>query len=122
MANLPYRPCPGRGGSCPNLIRGGQTLCPECMVYEKKNIREYDKKRDELPGRKFLHSTQWRKIREIKLSLNPLCQICEDKGLIVPAIIIHHIDGNELNNDMDNLMSVCRSCHEQIHKGDRWGR
>lgn len=30
---------------------------------------------------------------------------------------IHHIDGDRQNNDLDNLIPVCWSCHGKIHHG-----
>ena len=119
------RPCPGYGprrGSCPNLIRGNQTCCSECAPFEKEKKRRYDKKRDESPGRQFLHSTTWRKIRAYKLSRQPLCERCLKQGQDIPATLVHHKDGNELHNHPVNHESLCVSCHELIHKEGRWGR
>lgn len=119
------RPCPGYGsrrGACPNLVRGNQTCCPECAPYEKAIKRQYDKKRDESPERQFLHSKTWRRIRDYKLSRNPLCERCEKRGLTEPAVLVHHRDGNELHNHPVNLEAVCNPCHEGIHKNERWGR
>ncbi len=121
MPMKPARPCPGRGkrrGSCPNLIRGNEICCSDCMPYIKKAIREYDKTRDETPGRQFLHSTMWRRIRDAKLSRDPLCERCLPK--IESAVLVHHVDSNELNNNPGNHESLCNACHEAEHK--RWGR
>jgi len=41
------------------------------------------------------------------------CQICDDEK----EIVVHHIDGDRENNDLDNLMPVCKSCHQRIHGG-----
>lgn len=30
-------------------------------------------------------------------------------------LIIHHIDFNDLNNSLDNLITCCRSCHKYFH-------
>ena len=125
MPMKPARPCPGRGkrrGSCPNLIRGNEICCPDCMPYIKKAIREYDKTRDETPGRQFLHSRQWRRIRERKLGNDPLCQKCQENGIITAAFLVHHINENELDNDPNNHLSLCGPCHETIHKTGRWGK
>ena len=122
----PYRasrPCPGRGPrsrSCPNLIRGNMTCCPDCMPFEKQATRRYDKARDESPGRQFLHSMQWRKEREIYLNENPLCERCLKQDLTIPAYLVHHRDHNELNRAKENKESLCNSCHEAEHK--RWGK
>ena len=75
-----------------------------------------------------MHSTQWRAIRERKLSEDPLCERCYKKTLapnvrlVVPAVLVHHIDGDELNIEPENLESLCTACHEDEHRGERWGR
>lgn len=127
MPYLPSRACRGRGprrGSCPNLIRGSETCCSACKPYEKAKIRQYDKERDRSPGRKFLHSTAWRKISKAKLDHDPLCERCLRIPRDEPAVLVHHIDHNELNNPPDgsNHESLCGICHEIEHKKDRWGR
>ena len=145
MPMKPKRPCPGFGsrrGSCLNLLTGNERCCSECELYVKKQIRRYDKARDQEPGRQFIHSTVWRRIRAAKLARDPLCERClkgfvsviygpqfEDNGMatehfprIVPAVLVHHIDGDELNNDPSNHQSLCVACHEAIHKGGRFGR
>jgi len=122
MPRKPRRPCPGRGPythTCPNLIRGNESYCSVCAEYAKKDLRKrnraYDQKRDLTAERKFIHSPQWRKIRRRKLAQDPLCEKC----LLLPretmAVLVHHIDENELNNDPSNLESMCFDCHEAIH-------
>ena len=39
------------------------------------------------------------------------CQAC---GVSEP-LIIHHIDGNDKNNELGNLTTLCRSCHRRTH-------
>ena len=31
------------------------------------------------------------------------------------GLIVHHLDKNRLNNDIDNLQYLCRRCHQKIH-------
>lgn len=38
------------------------------------------------------------------------CCICQ-----LPLVVIHHIDENPANNDMDNLAPLCPNCHAQAH-------
>jgi len=42
---------------------------------------------------------------------NNTCQICQSQN----RVIIHHIDGDDTNNNLENLLSVCRKCHQNIH-------
>jgi len=30
-------------------------------------------------------------------------------------LVVHHKDGNKYNQDPDNLVTVCRSCHRRLH-------
>lgn len=40
------------------------------------------------------------------------CYICDEKD----DIEVHHIDGNRTNNQLENLIPVCRYCHIGIHE------
>lgn len=41
------------------------------------------------------------------------CKICG----VTERIEVHHIDGDHGNNSVDNLLPVCRDCHNSIHTG-----
>ena len=53
------------------------------------------------------------KLRPTQLRLYPLCNDCEGNSLIVMATNVHHLDGNNSNNQLSNLQSLCKSCHTQ---------
>ena len=62
------------------------------------------------------HTTA-RKINELILHKD-FCEICGS----VKNLDIHHIDGNWQNNNLDNLMCLCRSCHTKYELNkDRCG-
>ncbi len=42
------------------------------------------------------------------------CAICGIRRL--PALTIHHIDGNEENNTYDNRIVLCHNCHQLHHQ------
>lgn len=46
---------------------------------------------------------------------NYKCQLCGNKS----QLVVHHSDfsgqSENANNDMDNLITLCRSCHAKIH-------
>lgn len=126
MPKSPGRPCPGKGprrGKCPNLISGSQRCCPECLPHDKHYKRHYERSRGTSAERGY--DRQWRKVRAIKLSLNPLCERCFKKDLIVEATMVHHIKPiskyPELRLVLDNLESMCNPCHEEEEKEGRWG-
>ncbi|MDR1582080.1 MAG: HNH endonuclease [Prevotellaceae bacterium] len=93
-----------------------------------KNNRgnQYDAER-----RKIYNSERWRRLRRIKFAHNPLCELCEKKGIIIPAEDIHHIvsfmsagdieQRRHLAYDFDNLLSLCKVCHQKIHNVGRNG-
>lgn len=68
-------------------------------------------------------NTQWRKMRDCYIKEHPLCDECLKKGKITPAEDVHHIRSpfkkGEINwallLDEDNLMSLCKNCHAEIH-------
>lgn len=43
------------------------------------------------------------------------CEICGSKQ----NLDIHHIDGNWQNNNLDNLMCLCRSCHMKEERKEK---
>ena len=58
----------------------------------------------------FNAHTTARKINELILH-KEVCELCgSDTNLD-----IHHIDGNWQNNNLDNLICLCRSCHMKEH-------
>ena len=43
------------------------------------------------------------------------CMLCGCKK----NIHVHHIDGNEQNNELLNLMYLCKKCHCGVHQVDQ---
>jgi len=41
------------------------------------------------------------------------CELCGSDE----TLEVHHKDGDYPNNDMDNLITLCRSCHMNVHHG-----
>jgi 5-methylcytosine-specific restriction protein A len=62
----------------------------------------------------FYSSSAWLKLRNYKRLLNPICESCENLGLIIPFNTIDHIkpisEGGE-PLDLNNLQTLCRQCH-----------
>lgn len=84
---------------------------------QKKNERFYlNRERNQ----RFYQSRKWHDLRQYKLALNPLCEICAGTGLTVIAEEIHHTininlpEGWRERFNVDLLQSLCKSCHSRI--------
>ena len=82
-------------------------------------------------ARQFYSSKAWQDCRnEYMKKQHYLCENCLRKGLYKPAKIVHHIEeltpmnitNPEVALGFDNLMCVCRECHNEFHPDnkDRW--
>ena len=78
---------------------------------------------------RFYVSRAWKKCRAAVLSEHGgLCEICLGKGLIVPAVHVHHripitpdnLDDPRITLDSSNLMALCEECHAEQHRKKRW--
>lgn len=70
-----------------------------------------------------LGNSNWRHGLEYRIGfkkLKPLvierdskqCQWCGSKD----GLVVHHIDSNKHNDVMENLITLCKSCHSRHHK------
>ena len=78
---------------------------------------------------RFYTSRIWRSCRQSFLtSRDGLCEICLAKGLIVPAVHVHHrtpitpenLSDPEITLNHANLMALCENCHQEQHRKKRW--
>lgn len=57
----------------------------------------------------------WQRLREAKLSADPLCEVCIRREVVEPADTVDHIIAIEKGGDpfppLDGLMSMCEACH-----------
>jgi 5-methylcytosine-specific restriction enzyme A len=77
--------------------------------------RLYDRTRRDDEARRFYQSRPWRELRLLVLARRPLCQDCERKGLVTPAVDVHHEvelrDRPDLGLVESNLTPLCKPCH-----------
>lgn len=78
---------------------------------------------------RFYTSRAWRKCREAVLQEHGgLCEVCLGKGLIEPAVHVHHkipltaenVSDPRIALDESNLMALCEECHQEKHRTKRW--
>ena len=113
MPKAPARIC--RKPGCNNLTRNRDGFCDDHENwYQKKN----DERRGTANERGY--DAEWRRIRRGKLQKDPLCERCQSKGEIRPAVLVHHKDRDSWNRGWENLESLCRTCHDEEHKEERW--
>ena len=51
---------------------------------------------------------------EVIANRNNRCCICQ-----TPFVVIHHIDEDPSNNDLENLAPLCPNCHSQAHSSSQ---
>ena len=71
-------------------------------------------------------SKRWKRLRAEKFKNNPVCELCERKGITKQTEEIHHIKPFEvgaspdeleaLAYDYGNLISLCTECHHKEHQ------
>lgn len=115
---------------CKKIIECGKTYCNECQdrydkqhkEYNRKRNREYNKYKRDKKKDKFYQTKEWKELRHaVKVRDYNLCQVCLSKdGKLKFADMVHHIkeiDEEPLRRlDKTNLICLCESCHQQIHR------
>ena len=114
MPGTPNRPC----NHCNKLCKSG--LCPDCQKKQDEIQKQARRKNDNRPSAyRRGYGPPWEKVALMQLARVPLCQDCQAKGKKKNAEVVHHIIEIEkrwdLRFDFNNLMSLCRDCHEIRH-------
>lgn len=94
---------------CPALTRDG----PRCDRCRRKRQRTEARGRRERRTGRNPYDRRWRKVRALHLAIEPLCRSHRERGFIVAANEVDHIDGDPFNNHETNLRSLCKPCHSR---------
>lgn len=99
---------------CNLLVNAGESFCIKHRRAQEDN-RQSPSKRG--------YGRRWKKVRESFLIENPYCSECQKQGRLIRADEVHHIiaiiDGGD--NNEDNLLSLCHSCHSKITAKENGG-
>lgn len=63
-----------------------------------------------------VRKTQRAEARRLKFSVD-CCEVCSSRK----RLEVHHIDENPANNEIDNLIKLCYTCHQKVHSRFRLG-
>ena len=114
---------------CRELIRLGERYCDKHKNYNDKQYNKQIRHNKALQANgktnkeiaDFYNSRDWKNRREqVLIRDNFLCQNCLRNGVISTATIVHHKrelrakDGWEHRLEMNNLESICQSCHNHV--------
>lgn len=63
----------------------------------------------------YYQSKEWKKLRAYKLSLNPLCEDCEEQGITTPGHTVDHIQPRKQGgtDHLYNLRTRCKHHNSQ---------
>lgn len=115
MPSRPRRPCSYPG--CPKLT--DEQYCEDHAAVARRQYNKYQR----APDINKKYGRAWKRIRDRHITLHPLCEMCLKEDMLTPAQEVHHIlpISKGGTHSQDNLMSLCRSCHNKIHieMGDR---
>lgn len=90
------------------------SICKECKSKRNKDKYNYEQSNH----KRLYHTKRWQRLRRsIMAEYNWLCLPSLEKGVIVEARILHHIEeANESNfYDRDNLIPLSFNVHEEVH-------
>ena len=106
---------------CRTKIEYGKTYCEECS--QKNQIERNSHKNKNINSSSKISSRKWIKIREQAIIRdNGVCVLCllKHNRIFSKGLEVHHIvkriDDPSLMYSLDNLVTVCRECHEELEK------
>jgi len=107
--------------NCRTLIDYGNTYCSRCEEKVKKQRKQYTTERVK-EADKYTKTATWQSLRkEIIIRDKGCCVLCFLIGRIeYRQLQVHHIvkrvDDITLAYERSNLVTLCRSCHEEVEK------
>lgn len=111
-----------RNRQCRNATHNRNGFCDDCQgvaVESRKGfgVKRYGDRWADHRGKSTArgYDWKWRKLRNAKISRNPLCEMCGK----APATQVHHkipiAEKPNLRLNWDNIQSLCTACHMALH-------
>jgi len=94
---------------------------------DKKRKKDEKEGRTEVSKGGFYDTKSWRQLRASILDKQPFCGMCLDKGFVVKADVVDHIEPVSIDDmsrflDPENCQPLCYSCHYKKTAMDKAGK
>jgi 5-methylcytosine-specific restriction protein A len=95
---------------------------PKRTEAAREADKEYNRRKRDKKSQGFYESDAWRNLRKQQINRQPLCEMCLKEGRYEKATAVDHITeirkgGARL--DIENLQSLCWSCHSRKTRSER---
>lgn len=106
--------------SCKTIVNhnddGSSPRCELHKTQQRSRTRKHYSHHFDDQGRNIYKTAKWKQLRGYKIAVNPLCENCLHYNKAVTAQVIDHIieieDGGAIW-DINNLQSLCNTCHNR---------
>ncbi len=109
MPKAAPKPCTYPG--CGVLVRDGSGRCDQ---HKRAEARALDERRGSSAARGY--GGAWQKARAGFLRSHPLCVRHQERGELVPAVVVDHIPPHKGDTDLfwsrTNWQALCKRCHD----------
>lgn len=117
-------PSPCRAFGCGNTTT--DSYCQK-HAHLKREVRRRHRGSDRQrpSAHKRGYDRNWNKARRLFLQDNPLCTRCMEKGWVVSATVVDHIEPHRGDRllfwDRDNWQALCKRCHDRKTRSEDGG-
>lgn len=105
------RVCSNGGCKQPATRRG------RCDKHQSAAVKRKAQAHEVHGSNTVYNSSKWKRLRELKIQKNPICELCQTIDKITHAAEIDHWieiqETKQLTWDLENLVSLCAACHRQ---------
>lgn len=113
MKRKKQTPVPCKYPGCVELVRDGSY----CSKHKHQAAGSGGRRREPAAWHGLYYTKSWRELRTVQLIKEPFCRICAEAGIRTPAEDVDHIIPHRgdmmMFCDMNNLQSLCHSCHSR---------
>lgn len=75
--------------------------------------------------RRLYNTARWRKLRDLQLSMQPLCERCLAMDIVEPATVVHHATPHRGNEELfwsGPFESLCKPHHDSEGQREDMGQ